>query len=96
MKKMKTSFLSLIGFLILSFIINDCDTGNKNKKPNLLHILVDDIGYTDIGAFATHLLGLRSHSCKLNDWKNEHHMGMWDAYGFVKTTFEKTGKRIGA
>lgn len=54
---MKNRFLSLIGFLILSLILKGCVSGNKNKneKPNLLLILVDDVGYTDIGAFATHL-----------------------------------------
>jgi arylsulfatase A-like enzyme len=124
---MKNRFPSLIGFLLLSLILNVSVAGNKNKnkKPNLLLILVDDIGYTDIGAFATHLTNASpeelfcetpridqlaregtmftqfyAHSvcapsrASLMTGKMSNRMGMWDAYAFVKTTFEKTGKPV--
>lgn len=54
---MKNRLGSLIGFVIISSLLNVNVAGNTNntERPNILLILVDDVGYTDIGAFATHL-----------------------------------------
>ena len=51
------NIIHLVYFLIIISLLNCSGTGNKNKgeRPNILLILVDDVGYTDIGAFATHL-----------------------------------------
>ena len=51
----------IISFIILSVLLNSCNTDNKtkgisqDKKPNVLLILVDDLGWTDLGSFGSDL-----------------------------------------
>ena len=45
-----------IRFFILIFIISSCsyfDKGKKVKKPNILLIVADDLGYSDLGCFVS-------------------------------------------
>lgn len=98
----------------------------KNRRPpNVLLILVDDVGYCDIGAFAARLQQTSTDRlfyetpridrlaaqgvmftqfyaatvcapsrASLLTGKMSNRMGLWDAYAFVNTTFEKTGKPV--
>lgn len=49
--------LILIGFLVLQVSQSQLNrTVSKNSKPNIVLILVDDMGYSDIGAFGSEIM----------------------------------------
>jgi len=112
--------------LALSMSIFGCSTHTEvETKPHILLILVDDVGYADIGVFNTHITNnptekqfyetprinqlakegtmfTQFYTCSvcaptrssLLTGKMSNRMGMWDAYAYVKTTYEKTGKPV--
>lgn len=49
-----TSFAVLLGLTGIAFVcLSPIKTAPKPRKPNILFILVDDLGWTDIGAFGS-------------------------------------------
>jgi len=93
--------------------------------PNILLILVDDVGYADITAFSARINNttpdkLYYESPRIDQLAEEgvmftqfyaatvcspsraslltgkmpNRMGFWDAYAFVETTYEKTGRAV--
>jgi len=100
------------------------DSGDATA-PNILLILVDDVGYADIGAFSAHINNTTPDKlyyetpridllagegvmftqfyaatvcapsrASLLTGKMPNRMGFWDAFAFVETTYEKTGKAV--
>lgn len=42
---------SLLPFVLLIFIIASCSSSEEKKKPNIVYIFTDDLGYGDLGCF---------------------------------------------
>ena len=57
----------------------------ESQRPNILLIMVDDVGYADINAFASRLRGTPTRASLLTG-KMANRMGMWDAIATTKTT----------
>ena len=124
----KRKLLVVLTSFIMAIVLNTSCAKLKCKQnlpPNILLILVDDVGYTDIGAFAARInnttadklffetpcidklakegtMFTQFYACtvcaptrvSLMTGKMSTRLGMWDAYAFTKTTFEKTGKDV--
>ena len=49
----KISFVALLGFVLLCSCNETAKTVDKTKKPNILFIVVDDLGYADLGVMGS-------------------------------------------
>ncbi len=49
--------INVIHILLISFILNGCQDkeDNQNSKPNIIIILADDMGYSDIGCYGSEI-----------------------------------------
>ena len=127
-KIIKLSALATFTMICLGSCISNLKLkkeGVVNQQPNVILILVDDVGYADVGAFSalinnTSIDKLYYETPRINQLAKEgvmftqfyaasvcaptraslltgkmyNRIGMWDAYAFVDTTFEKSGKPI--
>ena len=55
MKSNNASGCILWGALFMTMMNGEVPLANAADKPNVLLILVDDVGYCDVGAFASRL-----------------------------------------
>ncbi|MCT4646838.1 MAG: sulfatase [Carboxylicivirga sp.] len=79
MKKMKN--LLVIVFMVISAMANattDRSKGNKTQKPNIIHILADDVGFDDLSCFGSkyiltpNLDQLANDGCKFTNFMAPH------------------------
>ncbi len=52
---MKIIFLHVLLFVSFCFTCNAFDPPQKTTKPNILLIVADDMGYTDLGCFGSEI-----------------------------------------
>ncbi len=42
--------------VVLAFLLIGCDQQSKNKRPNIIYILADDLGYGELGAYGQKII----------------------------------------
>ena len=51
----RRNFLKQIGLSSLSLALPGCSKKNNSQKPNIVFIMIDDLGYGDIGCYGSQI-----------------------------------------